>query len=809
MYNPRMSLPLLWISLAFLAGILLASALQLPFWVWLGLAFAAAACALIVTRRLPAGPAFRYKAIRINLPRNTLTLLLVSLAAALLGAGRYQLEVPPRGDSQIAWYNDANYEVLVTGTLIEPPDIRDTYINLRLQTSELDAGRGPSKVRGLLLARVSANQDFHYGEILRLRGELRTPPSDEDFSYRDYLARQGIRSYMPRADATVLPGRGGNPVFRLIYALKEVSLKNVYRLFVDPEASLLAGILLGVDTGLPARLEQAFNDTGTSHIIAISGFNIAVIAGVFAFLFNRLLGARRGALAALAGITFYTFFVGADPSVVRAAIMGAVALLAVQVGRRQIGVNTLAFVAALMAAWNPMVLWDVGFQLSVLATLGLILYGGAFMQAARGFIDRHLRDSEARALASGVSQFVVLTFAAQLTTLPIVAYHFKQISLVSPIANAFIVPAQPAVMVLGGLALVVSLLVYPLAQLIAWVAWPLTAYTIRVVEFFATIPQAVIYLGSFSLAFVLLFYIVLLAVTFAGGELKHTLEWLKLRYRQVWLAAAILVLSVSALLVWRLAASAPDGRLHVTFLDVGSADAVLIQTPGGRRVLINGGPSTAAVSDALGRRLSPFDHRLDWIIVASTDEDQVAALPRLLPRFMPENVLLGAPEQASFSAGALMEWLDAQELPVTPAEPGQVLNLGDGAMLRVLDVSSRGTTLLLEWDSFRLLLPIGANLDTLTALENGELVGPVSALLLAQSGYAPLSPPEWLHNLRPQLAVISVAAADRDGLPSPETLDALEGYPLLRTDLNGWIEIQSDGRQMWVSAQKQESAVQP
>ncbi|MFH1183542.1 MAG: ComEC/Rec2 family competence protein [Chloroflexota bacterium] len=797
-----MTLPLLRVSVAFLGGIVLASLLHFHFLIWLGLAFLGLVGTFMAYRFLPARYRICPRTVRLNIPPRVFLLALASLVSAFLGAARYQLSVPPQSPSHIAWYNDAGYEVLVTGTLIQPPDVRDTYINLRMQARALDAGRGQFAVRGLVLARVAPNQNFHYGEILRLRGRLATPPSNEDFSYREYLARQGIRSYMPGAEATILPGRGGNPVLRAVYALKEVSLGNVYRLFLDPEASLLAGILLGVDTGMPARLEQAFNDTGTAHIIAISGFNIAVVAGVFAFVFNRLLGPRRGALAAFAGITFYTVFVGSDPAVVRAAIMGVVALLAVQVGRRQTGVNTLAFVAALMALWNPFVLWDIGFQLSLLATLGLILYGGRFMDAARTFIERHLPASDARKLASPLGQFVLLTFAAQLTTLPIIAYHFKQISLVSPLANALILPAQPAVMVLGGLALVFSVLIYPLGQLIAWAAWPLTAYTIRVVEFFADLPQAVIYLGSFSLGVVALFYIVLLAVTFAGANLKDLYGWLKARFQHLPLALIIVVLFICTLFALRLASAAADGRLHVTFLDVGSADAVLIESASGGHVLINGGPSAASSSDALGRRLSPIDHRLDWLVVASTDEHQVASLPRLLPRFPPQAVLLGAPEQASFSSAALMEYVKAKEILLTRAEQGQALNLGDGAMLKVMNISSRGATLLLEWNSFRLLLPIGANLDTLAALENGGAVGPMNVLLLAQSGIAPLAPPEWLQNLNPQLVVISVATADRDGLPDPKTLEALEGYSVLRTDQNGWIEIVTDGAQMWVSSER-------
>jgi beta-lactamase superfamily II metal-dependent hydrolase len=135
--------------------------------------------------------------------------------------------------------------------------------------------------------------------------------------------------------------------------------------------------------------------------------------------------------------------------------------------------------------------------------------------------------------------------------------------------------------------------------------------------------------------------------------------------------------------------------------------------------------------------------------------------------------------------------------------------LGNGALLRILDVSARGTTLLLEWNAFRLLLPIGANLDTLEALKNGNELGPLNVLLLAQSGYAPLTPPGWLQNLNPQLVVISVAAGDKDGLPDSETLKALEGFSVLRTDLNGWIEVTTDGKQMWVSAERQDAGTSP
>ena len=360
--------PLFWISLAFLVGIATAGAASLPVSMWLLLAVIALALGILWR--------FLSQSIDLAALAKDVTAATLFLVILFLGAARYQVAVPIFGAFDLAWYNDRDYDTLITGWVTEPPDLRDTYANLRVRATGIDTGDGDDlKVDGLLLARVDPNEDYAYGDIVRLRGKLKTPAENEDFSYRDYLARQGVYSTMTSADVTSLPGKDGNIFTAGLYALKQKALATVHLLFPDPEASLLAGILLGVDSGLPADLQQDFKDTGTSHIIAISGFNIAIIAELFLSLFGRLLGPRRGAVAAAIGIGFYTLLVGADAAVVRAAVMGLAALLARHLGRRQDGLVTLFAVAALMSLFNPYYLQDVGFQLSFAATLGLILYG--------------------------------------------------------------------------------------------------------------------------------------------------------------------------------------------------------------------------------------------------------------------------------------------------------------------------------------------------------------------------------------------------------------------------------------------------
>jgi competence protein ComEC len=361
-------------------------------------------------------------------------------------------------------------------------------------------------------------------------------------------------------------------------------------------------------------------------------------------------------------------------------------------------------------------------------------------------------------------------------------------------------------MILGGLAVLLSLIWFPLGQIAGWVTWPFVVYTIRMVEIFDRVPHGTIFLGELSIWFVILFYALLFMVTFGSAQIREWFQTMKQDRMRIPAGTGLVVLLLALLLVWRAASTIPDERLHITFLDVGSADAVFIKTPTGKHVLINGGPSVTTLADELGRRLPAFNRKLDWLIVASTDEEDIAALPRVIERYPPEAVLWSGNTQASFSSGVLNEYLALSDINVLNAEPDQVLELGDGATLRVLAVGPRGAVLLVEWGNFRTLLPVGMSFEALDELRSGADVGPISVLSLADSGYSASNPPEWIANLNPELVLLSVSAADENGMPDREVLESLQDYQLLRTDQNGWVEITSDGERMWVSVERKASS---
>ncbi len=788
-----------WISLSFFSGIVLARYYPNPAEVWFNLVIASAIIAFsaiilraILERNSKIPPREEKDSSRTHF-YFFLPLLFLSF---FFGAYHFQNNQPDFDDPfYIGWYNDREYESLVSGMISKPPDYRDTYTNLTMDVEYLDQlGKAePLEVYGKILVRVEASENYQYGDYIRVRGVLETPPENEEFSYKNYLALSDIHSYMRNAKATFLPEpRGGSPIKIAIYDLRDQALENIYKLFPDPEASLLAGILLGIETGLPADLQKAFKDTGTTHIIAISGFNITIIAGLFITLFGNLFGKKNGAIIAMIGIALYTILVGADSAVVRAALMGGLGLLGRQFGRRQDGIASLLFVSVVMAYFNPMVLWDVGFQLSFAATAGLILYAEPL---ANWFVRQTTRvttEEKAEKIAGPIGEYILFTLAAQFATIPIMAYHFGQISLISFIANPFILPVQPAVMILGGIALIASLLIFPLGQLLAIFALPFTTYTIRAVEFFAQLPQGVIILGDTKLITVIIIYALMLTWTFAGVRLKKVSQSLKLTF----IIAALTLLTVQ---VWRVAFAAPDERLHITFFDVGSADAILIQTPDGANILINGGERASVLSSELGKRLPPFHRELDWLIVASPQDEDLAALPRTLERFSPSEVLWSGNREASYASRDLQRYLTENEIPITYAETGHRLILGEKLFLEIQDSGTRGAVILIEWNSFRAFLPIGMDFKS---LEESQEIGKVSLHLLTDSGYASINPPELIDALHPQLIILSVDAGDEFGLPHDSTLRAIEDYSLLRTDQNGWVHVSTDGIQMWVESER-------
>ena len=772
-------MPLLWLSVAFMAGIIIGSTFSLS-WLFVAVIFLLGVGAGLIERRLAhSKPAARWQTIS-PVPAGFL------LAAVMAGALRYQVSIPVWTEADLAWYNDVG-TVQVSGWVSAPPDPRDRIALLEITAEEIvisqnaDYETSPIAVDGKLIAMVRAGRDWQYGDEVLLTGALDTPPENEEFSYRDYLARQGIYSYLGYPQMKKLGSGRGNILMKATTALRDRAYIFINGALPQPEASLLAGILLGIETDIPANVEDAFQETGTTHIIAISGFNIAILAGLFTSLSSRLFSKRWAPWIALAGISFYTVLVGAAPPVVRAAVMGGVGLFGKMFGRRQTGANSLTFTAAVMCLFNPDLLWDAGFQLSFAATLGLVLYADPLQSACERLAERWFSQEMARRIAAPISEYFLFTLAAQVTTLPIIAWHFHRISLSSMLANPLILPPQPLVMICGGLAVLVGLVFPWVGKLAAGLTWPLLAYTIRMVELLAKMSRGSLGLGKVNIWGVAGFYLLLLGLTLGWKKLSKPRQ-LSMR----WVSAS-LVVALAAALTWQSVFTMPDGRLHVVVLGVDEGPALLIQGPQGGTVMVNGGARASQLSDALGRRLSFQRRSLDALLLAPGSASSLEGVPETLTRF---------PAQAAYISGDLEQWqvgrrlvddFAAQGLPVHDLAAGERISLDEEITIQILAVTPRGTALLIEQGNFRMLIPGGVSLYTLQMMGCTQSL---SAILLCPTDLEIQSPAAW-QGLAPGTIILT------EPVPGvPEVLPWMYLGPHL------WLELTTDGNQMWVNAGK-------
>lgn len=311
---------LLYFVAAWTAGLFLASSAQASPAAWIGVAGAGIGLAYGVRRR--------------RWPR----LAMICVALFALGAARFVWAAHPLPDNHIAHYADTGH-VTLTGVITRSPDVRDNHVNLYVEGETITQEGSTRPVRGLAVVQAPRYGNYTYGDRVRVSGQATTPPEFDDFSYRDYLARRGVHTLIPNASVEVIAHDQGKPWLAALAGLRERARRTIDRLLPSPQAPLLQGILLGEDTALSEPVRDAFNRTGTAHVIAISGANLVIVMRALLGLLRPAFGVRRASLLTLLGTGLYTIWVGAEPAVVRAAIMGSMTLLAAQTGRKSHGLT--------------------------------------------------------------------------------------------------------------------------------------------------------------------------------------------------------------------------------------------------------------------------------------------------------------------------------------------------------------------------------------------------------------------------------------------------------------------------------------
>lgn len=423
---------------------------------------------------------------------------------AIFGFWRHQsflFSVSHPADDKIWFFNDEKEKIIVIGTIKSEPAAKTNTNQFIINSEQIIIDGKRRKASGKVLITTRRYPEYKYGDRLKILSELKTPQQLEEFNYKNYLAKDGVYSVMNFPKIEVIAENQGDRAYSKILFFKNKLRESLYQNLSPPQSSILGAIILGDQNTISKEWKQKLGIAGIIHITSVSGAHIVIISGILMWTALSLGFWRSQAFyISLIFLFFYIVLVGAPASAVRAGIMGGMFIFAQKIGRLSSGPRALVFAAAFMLLDNPLLLrYDIGFQLSFLATLGLMLLMPFFQKWLF-----KISDLEFFSLRS----LVAMTMSAQIFTLPVLIYNFGYVSLIAPIVNVLIVPLMPFIMIFGFIFSLAGAVLPFLGLILSWPSWILLTYMIKVVEWSSNIPWAS-FTMNISVIYLIIFYFLL------------------------------------------------------------------------------------------------------------------------------------------------------------------------------------------------------------------------------------------------------------------------------------------------------------
>ncbi len=738
----RLTSPLVPLAVAFGTGIAVASWLTPRAWCLAWLAAAAVGLAGVAARR------------------HGLATAALLIAVLTLGALRGLPAPLPSDDvARLALPRLARVEGRIAA---EPSRVARDVQRLLLDVDTLDGMPRSGRVQLTLHGDpgpLAEGQRIALDVKLRRASGFRNPLG---FDYAAVLARAGIQVVGSAASDGLQALDSATSPWPV--RVKRASVVAIESTLPPVSAALLAGLLLGDRSALPGEILDAFRRSGVYHVLAVSGFNVAILASAL-FVFMRLVRAplRLAAVTAIAVVIAFAMVVGAQPSVLRAVVMAVVVLGALLLGRDAYVVNNLALAVLAILVIRPGDLFDPGFQLSFAATAGIVL-----APMPKGLVFGAL----------------AVSLAAELAVLPITLSHFNQVSTIGAVANLGVVPLAGVATVLGLVAVAGSFLSETLGAALFNAVWPVLLALRALVFVTAAAPSALIHLPAPP---------ALAIGSYVGALLVGLLAWRfrerhPRRARHGAVIAAVLGLSACALAAWPMLTPG-NGRLRVTILDVGQGDAIVVEMPDRRTILVDAGPGGPGRLDTGERVVAPFlwNHgilKLAGALVTHSHADHAGGMAAVRRLFRIDEDFAGSSARRSF-AGVVVSRLT----PVMTTRAARRAENDEAIVIR------------LDYGLASVLLASDASADAEDALLlAGRDVG-ATVLKVGHHGSRSSSSAPFLSAVHPAIAIVSVGARNAYGHPDPGALDRLRavGAAVYRTDRDGAVIVETDGRILTVT----------
>lgn len=390
--------------------------------------------------------------------------------------------------------NALNQTVSFSGIVSDYPDKRLNNQRITITQSGKESN---------ILVVLPLSKEISYGDRVSVKGMLESPENFEtntgkEFDYKGYLSNKNIYYIVNDAEVELISNGHGSKVISLLFKFRKSFINNIEKVLVPPQSDLASGLVLGVRGGFDKEMRDNFIKTGTIHIIALSGYNVTIVAEnlmkVFGSVFRQSVSVSFGVFS----IILFVLLSGASATAIRAGIMAVIALFARLTGRTYDAGRALVIAGLLMITYDVRVVFDISFQLSFLATVGILFVTPKVVKWF-WFVPSKI----------GLRDIVSTTVGATISVLPLLLYSTGVLSLVSLPANILILPIIPFVMLLIFIIGILGFITPVIALPFAYIAHTLLLYMLSVVEFFARLPFASVGIKSFPLTATIILYILI------------------------------------------------------------------------------------------------------------------------------------------------------------------------------------------------------------------------------------------------------------------------------------------------------------
>lgn len=733
-------------------------------------------------------------------------------------------------------------KVIVEGIVSENPQESADRTELIVSARRLIKDDSDIPIEGRILLSVADTQEINYGDFIRFTTRLRTPHSFHNpggFDYEKYLKYRGVivRGFIKDSSGIVVLRENQGNIFKTILERFRKKIK----IFIEdnslsPEREIIQAMILGNQSEIPKDIMEKFNRTGTTHIIAISGFNIGIIAFLSFFVIRLLMRTssylllrfnivKVSTIFGIIPVVIYTFIAGMGISVVRASIMALTFMIAIILNKDRDLYNSLALAALVILIISPHSLYDVSFQLSFVAVWAILFITPKFTAISHQGYPEEISTHTVRVkkIFTNVYIFIIVSFAATLGTLPLIIFYFNRVSTIVLLSNIIVVPIMGIIAIPVCTAIIIALpLSHALALLFLNIASYLVRISVSIVDFFASLPGSSFFVSTPTILEMAAYYLLLIVAMKLLYLWRHKEDNHSERksgisqklYRISFAALAVFFVGDTIYLYTR---DIHNEILKVTFIDVGQGSSSLIVLPGGKNILIDGGGTYENIFDIGKYVIAPFlwherIKEIDIVILTHPHPDHLNGLITILSNFDVKEVWTNGEKGDFETYQDFMQIIKEKNITHRLVSEQYNDTIINGTILSVfnpvkpIDLKS---DLARKYDRTNNdSLVVKLTFGKVSFLLPGDISGPSENRLVKSShdiksrimlvphhgGFTSSTMP-FLDKVQPEFAIVSCGFDNVFNDPHPDVLQRFSrlGTRILRTDINGAISVTTDG----------------